>query len=222
MTKPNFRKVFTFYAPVEGKHEQEELDLIHLWKTSWSEAGWEPVVLGQGSFVYDPESLDILDRVRRLPSINRKFLDYWCYARWLAVAQQGGGFMSDYDVINYSFAPTDYGLLQTYDHHVPCLASGDESEFRKALGWFLRHRTTLLQRITGQMHASDMVILQKHRDEFVQSTICREYGQPGWETAAVVHYSNHSMKPHGYVPRHTWIPKLRPLEGRPAGEAKSA
>jgi hypothetical protein len=215
MSKSNCQKVFTFYASVEGKHEQEELDLIDLWKESWSQAGWEPIVLGQGSLIYDAESLEILNRVRQLPSINRKFLDYWCYARWLAVAQQGGGFMSDYDVINYSFAPRPADKLTTYDRHVPCLVSGDASEFRRALDWFLQHRTTFLQRLTGRMHASDMVILQKHRAKFMQSATCREYAQPGWEEAEVVHYSNHSMKPRGYVPRHTWIPQLRALKANP-------
>jgi hypothetical protein len=127
------------------------------------------------------------------------------------VAQQGGGFMSDYDVINYNFEPQDYGALTTYEYYIPCLASGDASEFRRAIAWFAKYKMNFLHRLTGRMHTSDMVILQKHQREFKQSSVCREFGYPGWESAPVVHYSNHSMKPHGHVPRHEWIPKLRPL-----------
>ena len=47
------------------------------------------------------------ERTKLLPTVNPGDYELACYRRWLAVARAGGGFMSDYDVVNYGFKPTD-------------------------------------------------------------------------------------------------------------------
>jgi len=209
-------KVFTFYSPVEGKREREERALIELWKRSWAAMGWEPVVLGYQSLNFDEELKELVRRFKKLPSINKFNLDYWCYLRWVAVAQQGGGFMCDYDVINYSFAPREAEKLTTYDRYVPCLVSGTREEFMRAVRWFAEQKTGFFTRFLENAHTSDMLILKKHQSEFIQRNDCVEYGVDGWETASAVHYCNRVMKPSDLMPRHEHIERLRPFSDQPA------
>ncbi len=212
-------KVFTFYSPVEGKREVEELLLIDLWKKSWSAMGWEPIVLGYEALDFNDDLKALVRKFKKLPSINKHNLDYWCYLRWVAVFQQGGGFMSDYDVINYSFVPRPEGELTTYDRYVPCMVSGTAKEFDRAIQWFAGQPSGLLARLNPHAHTSDMLIMKKHQSDFLQRTDCVEYGVPGWETAPAVHFCNRVMKPTALLPRHEHIERLRPLSSDAAATA---
>jgi len=206
-------KVFTFFSDVPGKEAEQERALIDLWRESWSSQGWEPVVLDEHSVPDTPENRKRLAHFRKLPSRNKQNLDLWCYLRWLTVAEQGGGFMSDYDVINYSFAPREPGELTTYDRWIPCLVSGVRDEFLRVVDWFLQERTSLIDRWKGA-HISDMLILQAHRGDFRELNECIEYDLEGWKTAPAVHFSNRGMKRDGYTPRHEHIPNLRKMPSR--------
>jgi len=201
-------KVFTFFSNVPGKNADEEKALIELWKETWQQQGWEPTVLDETSVPDSPENRKRIAHFRKLPSRNKQNLDLWCYLRWLAVAEQGGGFMSDYDVINYSFAPREPGKLTTFDRWIPCLVGGTRDEFLRVVDWFQQERPGLLDRWKG-MHISDMLILQAHRGEFIEKNECVEYDLEGWKSAPAVHYSNRGMKRDGYTPRHLHIPELR-------------
>ena len=201
-------RVFTFFAPVENKDQAEELALIELWKTSWAAQGWEPIVLGPSNLDENETTKRLVCHFGRLPTQNRRGLDLWCYVRWLAVAQQGGGFMSDYDVINYHFQPREVGALTTYDRWIPCLVSGTAQEFLRTVEWFAREPVSFLS-FFRKAHTSDMLILQRRQSEFVQLRECVEFEVEGWETAAAVHYSNRGMKKQGLMPRHLGIQKVR-------------
>jgi hypothetical protein len=208
---PAIMKVFCFLGPVDGKSRTEELALIELWGRSWSAQGWEPVVLTPDSLAKDRETKRMLRKFSRLPSINKRNLDMWCYARWLAVAQQGGGVMSDYDVINYGFLPRESGALSCHCGFVPCLMSGTAEEFLRAVGWFDRMKPAPLLSFK-KTHASDMLVLKDRREEIIRSGECVNFGEDGWESAPAVHFSNFSMKPKNLVPRHEWIPRIRALD----------
>jgi hypothetical protein len=205
-------KVFTFLGPVEGKQLKEEFQLVDLWKKSWHALGWIPVVLTPDSLLNDKETARLLKKFSRLPSKNKRKLDMWCYARWLAVAQHGGGFMCDYDVINYSFEPEEFSELTCYSGVVPCLMSGSAEEFHRGVGWFDELQQPPFWKFwdNGE-HISDMLVLKNKQDEAVKRYDCVNFGESGWESAPAVHYSNFAMKPKGYMPRHEWIPQLRAL-----------
>lgn len=206
-------KVYTFLGPVRGKSELEELALVELWKRSWGALGWEPVVLSRESLAQDSETKRLLRKFAGLPSRNKRHLDMWCYARWLAVAQQGGGFMCDYDVMNYSIEPRAFGKLTCHSGVVPCLMSGSSSEFMRAVGWFDEQEAAPLWKFWDKRgHISDMLILQNKENTIIKSFECINYGENGWEAAPAVHYSNFAMKPKAYMPRHEWIPELRKFE----------
>ena len=204
-------KIFTFLGPVSGKSRRAELALAELWTNSWRANGWDPVILTPDSISRDAESCRLLNKFSRLPSRNKQNLDTWCYARWLAVAQHGGGFMCDYDVINYGFPPTASGPLTIHSGIVPCLVSGETSEFLRAVAWFDALPMPKWRLWGRGSHISDMLIVSQRRGECMQNLDCVEFGAPGWEDARAVHFSNFSMTPGGYQPRHEWIPRLRPL-----------
>lgn len=203
--------VYTFCAPVDGKIPEHEAALVALWKESWEAHGWKAVVLDESSVLVDPEVAEMLAAYRALPSINRRKLDYYCYVRWLAVGQKGGGFMCDYDVVNYGFSPRPAGPLTIYERSVPCLVSGAASEYLRVARFFAGYQVGPDDRLEGRRHVSDMMILTKNPWMFEQGVGCAEYGRPGWEDAGAVHFSNLSMKPRSLVPRHEHIPNLRPL-----------
>lgn len=205
-------KVFSFFGPVEGKDLKNEEALLDLWYRNWKANGWEPVVLTPCDLADDRETRRLLRKFRRLPSTNKKHLDMWCYARWLALAQQGGGVMSDYDVMNYGFPPLEAGPLTIHAGLVPCLVSASAKEYQKAVGWFDAWALPFLSRWFPRKHISDMLIVRKHQNECVVKRSCLKYLLPGWEQAVAVHYSNSSMKPNGLEPRHEWIPKLRDIK----------
>jgi hypothetical protein len=211
---PGRPRVYTFCAPILGKDPGHEAALVDLWRESWIANGWDAVVLDESSVRVDDEVTRMLLTYRELPSINRKKLDYYCYVRWLAVAQAGGGFMCDYDVVNYSFAPRPAGRMAIYERSVPCLVSGTAAEYARIARFFAAYAVAADDRLQGRPHVSDMMILTKNEWMFESQTGCAEYGRPGWETAGAVHFSNLSMKSRSFVPRHEHIPALRPL---PAG-----
>ncbi len=204
-------KVYTFCAPIDGKIPEHEAALVDLWRESWNANGWEAIVLDESAVRVDEEVARMLLAYRDLPSINRRKLDYYCYVRWLAVAQAGGGFMCDYDVINYGFGPRPVGKLALYERSVPCLVSGTAAEYDRVARFFAAYTVAADDRLQGKPHVSDMMIVTKNTWLFEQETGCAEFGRPDWEMAGAVHFSNLSMKSRSLVPRHEHIPGLRPL-----------
>jgi len=204
-------KVFCFLGPVQGKTADDERALVGLWETSWKTLGWEPVLLTPESLGRDPETARLMKKFSRLPSRNKRHLDMWCFARWLAVANAGGGVMSDYDVINYDLRPFDPGELTIHSSTVPCLVSGSREEFLRAVQWFDELPPPPRWPWQKREHISDMVVVQQRVTECRQTLDCMEYGWDGWKAAKAIHFSNYSMKPKNFLPRHEWIPKIRPL-----------
>ncbi|PWU09589.1 MAG: hypothetical protein C5B47_03230 [Verrucomicrobia bacterium] len=204
-------RVFTYYTPLKGKDESAEDGLMKLWKVSWKRFGWTPCILTAEDLPRDCTSLALLKAFSRHPTVNRRGLDYSCFARWLAVAQQGGGFMCDYDVINYGFHPREIGELTVYERHVPCLVSGTAEEFLRMCHLFANYPPDLKDRVGWRFAVSDMSILDRNPEIYLRKHDCVEYNRAGWEEAAAVHFSNFSMKPNGFLPRYKHIPRIRPL-----------
>lgn len=202
-------RIYTYYTPVPGKSDQEEMALIECWKNSWHARGWDPVVLGERDVPNAKEYQQMLKGFRRQPTTMKPGLSYAWFCRWLAVAEQGGGFMCDYDVINYSFEPRAAGAMTVHAGCVPCLVSGTRDEYLRICELFAKYRADLKDRVGWRLDTSDMKILIRRQEHFIQTTDCIEYPHAEWDKASSVHYSNFAMKPRKFMPRHEWIPKLR-------------
>lgn len=69
-TKTDFQKVkvFTYYVPIKGKPQDDEIALIEVWKKSWALRGWNPVVLGEEHVPDDPEARKLKRAFKKQPT----------------------------------------------------------------------------------------------------------------------------------------------------------
>lgn len=200
--------IYTYYHEMYGEgmpeedaeKEKEQREMIRHWKRSWAKRGWAPKVLTQSDAKRHPMFDAFTERVKRLPTVNPMEYEIACYHRWLAVAVMGGGFMADYDVINYSFnatAPSDelviYEAHYCRDEVTPSCVGGTAYGFMNAVLAFAASDVELVSdEHNGKPHTSDMIVLQKVRDSglYVIAPTVKSYGNLGWDTAPLVHYSH--------------------------------
>lgn len=201
-------RVYTYHEPVEEM--QDQTGLIDLWKRSWEQHGWTPTILGEVHAAAHPEFEKYLEAVSRHPTVNPKNYELACYKRWLAMEQVGGGWMVDYDVINYGFKPVNHDdrLTLHSGNWCPCVSSGNKSAYKSAVVAFQTFEGPW-EMYPGTPHTSDQDILKNRPHLFDIQASCLCYCEPGWEKMKLVHYSNGHMANH--QPRHLHIPKLRAL-----------
>jgi len=132
--------IFTFYEPVSYLMEESPDDLIEVWKSSWSEAGWEPVVLNMGDAKRHPNYKFLaktLDDGLQFADSKDKY-NYFCFIRWVAMAASGGGWMADYDTfplnLPASFELPNNGSFTGHASFIPNLLSGSSSEWNRMIG----------------------------------------------------------------------------------------
>lgn len=219
--------VFTYYAPVPALYsEASQWALIDVWARSWEKAGWKPVVLTEAS----------IPRFRRLV-LRERFLAYpteygdeytlACYFRWAAVAHQGGGMLTDYDVINYGFeprqAPADRMIIFCDDPPPTVFMGavlGTREHFQKVMdifySWSIKPEDTGAQ--ANWWYYNDLMMLErlfetKHHNKpawFVKENGCALYPYESWQSSRLVHYG-YAMKEAGLFPKHEHIEKIRPF-----------
>jgi hypothetical protein len=201
--------IYTYHEPIDNFPYQH--NLLVLWEDAWSRLGWTPKVLtaefAKQHVLYEPLAAHFTSH---LPTANTPAYELSCYARWLAMAVIGGGWMSDADVIPYSFWPmkpcSDRMTILSQGNPVPCLVHGSKDEYERIVrDVFLRHKGG----VYAGNHSSDQDILQINRGEFQQIELVSVYKDEGWDKTCVVHYNNDSV---GYgLPRSEIIPSLRPF-----------
>jgi hypothetical protein len=101
-------KIFGYYQSIGTGDQPEEFACANLWKTSWTHFGWEPVMLNrshaQVSLKYNKMLQKLVGDLRHSEDLRPRF--DWIVARfirWCALHASGGGWMSDYDVLNTGF-----------------------------------------------------------------------------------------------------------------------
>jgi hypothetical protein len=104
-------KINAYYQSIPAADQPEEFACANWWKTSWTANGWTPVMLNrshaQASSFYGKLqqklaalALSSQELVARVPWHHARF------TRWCALHASGGGWMSDYDVLNLDLTPT--------------------------------------------------------------------------------------------------------------------
>ena len=192
--------VYTYYEPVEGLEKDDHQKMITHWRRSWAKQGWNPVVIGKKEAEKHPFFEEYSQRILNLPTVNPKDYEVSCFYRWLAVACLGGGFLSDYDVVNYGFkprtAPADLVFYETNSSEgqvTPSVVGGSAYGFITAcMGFSLTDPNRLVSEENGHPHASDMISLQKTCDRkyYLEAPVVKQYGAEGWATADLVHYAH--------------------------------
>lgn len=206
LTTPFADTVFTFFRPVDQIDKREQEALIDLWMFSWRARGWNPVMIDR----IDTRNPGLIKAFSELPTINPGAYDFNCFARWLAVAEMGGGFLCDYDVMNNGLkpfpVPKRLTVYQT-ENACPSFVGGTVDEFLRIARLFAtRGKEFVIQENGHGPHVSDMHILQGLPEEYDQKSIVKPYGGRGWGMARAVHFANQTMN--GKKPRSKWIPHL--------------
>lgn len=212
--------IYTYWQPVPELNMIDEFRLLLLWRENWIANGFSPVVLNEYVAQQHPYFEEYNAIVSQFPTVNPVAYERACFLRHLAMAQAGGGFLCDYDVMcrqPIEFVHEDIDRLNIYQKGangtmVPCLVSGCESSYVKLCRYFASHIFTPEDNEAGKPHISDQNALQKiiatHPEDFNCLNEVVGYGEPGWEKAAFVHFSNGNTGPAGKTPRYKHVTEL--------------
>eukprot|EP00545_Synedropsis_sp_CCMP1620_P009584 CAMPEP_0119013438 /NCGR_PEP_ID=MMETSP1176-20130426/8450_1 /TAXON_ID=265551 /ORGANISM="Synedropsis recta cf, Strain CCMP1620" /LENGTH=381 /DNA_ID=CAMNT_0006966529 /DNA_START=368 /DNA_END=1513 /DNA_ORIENTATION=- len=132
--------MYTFYSEIQnvpmpaGMARTDHSRLLKSWTRAWRQAGWNPIVLDEQDAMKHPEYNKIKVLVEQTGAGAYNQL---CFLRWLALAQVGGGWMSDYDVFplhdfrnegDIKHLPNK-GTLTLHNRLCPSLVSGSGAEW---------------------------------------------------------------------------------------------
>lgn len=201
--------VYTYYMPVTGLWSHEsQVDLIDLWAKSWRRHGWDPVVLTENTARKHPRYAEFKAGYQKLPSEYGPEYDLNCFLRYVAMSQIGGGLLTDYDVMNYGFAPRapEETRFVFYDDKPPeCMSTGvcngPESLYEGLCQIFFTHPVSELDWNPaahggkGCHHVSDLTIVNQMFDgrrpkpEWLQlEKGCGVYPAPTWNISPLGHF----------------------------------
>ena len=134
--------IYTYYENIGFKNQTK---LIDFWKTSWSNQGYNPIILTKS----DVENHCFYNKFcNKINNIHKQIMDkdisdygMSCFVRWLAYAnlnEQQKFYVSDYDVINKNY-PIIHPIekLHFMDGHCPCIASGNSNQFMALCKMFI-------------------------------------------------------------------------------------
>jgi hypothetical protein len=203
---PEFQKVIkepepplvhTYFRPCDDPDAlAEQKRILAIWERSWRAAGFEPVILTEAHAREHPQFEEYCVEMGAKPTINPPAYEMACWLRWMAAhALNRVVFLTDYDVLPFSFGPAP--IHQDLDKFptmlcggVPCAVIGTPEQFEAAINAFVTCQPTQEQ---GQPHLSDMHAAQQLG--FRSVDICREYGTAGWKEAKLIHFNHYSCNP---------------------------
>lgn len=191
--------VFTYYDDSLQMPDQSEL--ICIWKKSWSRNGVEPRVLTPAHAHSHPRYQEFLDHINTLPTVNSRSYENACYLRWLAFDIEFGGWMTDYDVINFEFVPADrINDVELFEYScVPCMVwatpNGAKQIVQRMFDYSPNDGVELSK--DGPRHCSDMYAFIKYFSSCrIAKPECVQFDSPGWESAPAVHFSASGVHAH--------------------------
>jgi len=197
--------IYTYYAYIP-EFTNRELEIIKHWKQSWKNNGWNPIVLSINTAKKHPKFNWYTSEISKKPFMNMYDYEIACFHRWIAMAQVGGGVMSDYDCLNNGLKPDniqDYikgGKMTIYEPpFVPCLVSGSKKEYERILDLFVSFKTSeykqeLYPHTKIGTAVSDMLILANYPKQVQPCEIVKELLNKDWKQAKVIHFSHAATK----------------------------
>jgi len=102
--------IYAFYQSIPTADQPEEFACANWWKTSWTANGWNPVMLNrshaQGSSMYNKLQQKLAQELNKHQGLVARAAWFQSrFTRWCALHAAGGGWMSDYDVLNLDLTP---------------------------------------------------------------------------------------------------------------------
>lgn len=186
-------RVCTYFEAIPELDTPAQREALGIWQDSWQRHGWTPVLLNEQDAkkhrLYD----EFVEAIGRLPTANHPAYERACYLRWLAMAQIGGGWMVDYDVVNCGFRPREVedgiGVWQNHNP-CPCVVSGHALDYEYAVREMIA--ASRMERedeiINGRPHTSDQNLCQRGLVTIRPETVVVPYPHNG----ELVHCSAHA------------------------------
>lgn len=195
--------IYTYFVPVSQIDYEGECRILNIWKRTWSEFGWNPVVLTENDAKGSPRYDWYFAQMKKKPFMNSFEYEMACFQRWLAMAQIGGGVHSDYDCMNNGLQPEDIksfvedGNMTVYEPaHIPSLVSGSYREYHRMVDLFAGFDTShfkpeMHKDTRGGTSVSDMLIIANNPETVRPSKVVWEFRrEAGWEKAKAIHFSH--------------------------------
>jgi hypothetical protein len=225
------RFIFTYHQSLPDMDVVSERILISLWRAAWTKAGLTPVVLSEYWAAKHPIYHEFDLAVSKLPSINPAGYDRACFLRWLAVQVAAREYLEspldrivlmDYDVWGYSDFLSDYfwrtvcpadreipprDKMFSLHGNCPALVIGTPDQFAEICHSFITYDPGDKTHVSDQYCFEEYITKQPKKFKVSMDVVL--YGEPGWEKASAVHYSNSVCGPAGKTPKYLHIPTLR-------------
>jgi hypothetical protein len=191
--------IYTYYEKIKSQNQEENSWLLDIWKKSWSYYGWNPIVLSLNDSKKNPLYENFCKKCMQYPTINEKEYEMICYVRWLAFSLRGG-WVTDYDVINYGFLPIDYGaeIISLSEMMGGSTIGANQSFYEKVVGVLMDYEIdkndnliTINKKIYN--HVSDMTIMNRHLRPTKTMQIENYYGKNGYKNSLLVHYNAYHL-----------------------------
>lgn len=104
-------KIYAYYEAIQILPQAEEFSCANYWKQSWEKNGWECVMLNKSHASASSCHQKLIQKLVKMSfalpmELQHKFpMIVARFSRWSALHAAGGGWMSDYDVVNLSLTP---------------------------------------------------------------------------------------------------------------------
>lgn len=106
------KNIYAYYESLQANDQAIEFSKANLWKDSWTRAGWNPVMLNSSHAQISPQRIKLQKKLLQTYPLLEKTKNESVeviqlrYNRLCAIHAAGGGWISDYDVLNYGFTPS--------------------------------------------------------------------------------------------------------------------
>lgn len=98
------KRIYAYYESIPTSPQREEFACSNLWKGSWEGNGWECTMLNKTHSAASPLLRGLMVKLLKHEGIHEVIVSR--LRRWCALHAVGGGWMSDYDVVNLGFTPS--------------------------------------------------------------------------------------------------------------------
>lgn len=215
--------LYTYYDPVPEIDSADSLRLILLWRERWAAEYFNPIVLNEWRARQHPYFSEYAAAIEKLPSVNPARYETACWYRWLALAEVGGGWMSDYDAMPsvgfaawFALVATQHAPNKIHIFQTPCCPAfvySSQETAEKFCRAVVEAGGSLGNRPQGEKpHYSDQYLLEDlhmRREDWIEThDVMKLWSDIGWETAPMLHFANAVLQPKKLLPRWQHIPGI--------------
>lgn len=105
------KNIYAYYESLQARDQAVEFSKANLWKDSWTRVGWNPVMLNSSHAQISPNRIKLQKKLlETYPLLEKEKnesveLIQLRFNRLCSIHAAGGGWVSDYDVLNLGFSP---------------------------------------------------------------------------------------------------------------------